>query len=463
MALESNMDLADGTTLGRYRIEGILGQGQTGTVYRAFDTAIERKVAVKCLRSGADGEGGGEQAGMEAWLDEARVIGQLNHPHVTAVYDIGSLEGLSYIVMEYVEGETLKAKLAKPGSERSSIRQIVGFIVMVARALHYVHQRGILHGDIKPANLMVTPQGFPKIMDFGVARRSLGTQPGSWSLAGESQVWGTPGYLAPEQLVADKVDVRADVFSLGVVTYEWLAGRKPFSGADIDATLKAVLEGRPVHLVDLGDFDPDLSRSIDQALARDPAQRFASADAFADALEVCQEGWLKRLPHRGPIESFDTKPTERFPRLRGHNILFSDFREAELSAVMRMSRQEGYEAGQTILREGEGGSTMYVVVQGLVSVRKRSGAGQVEIKQISRGDCFGEMAVMSQMPRSATVVALEPTEVLAISGAVLRSESPVLCMKLYRNIASLLADRLRHVDAQIVTLLQGERTEAPPV
>jgi serine/threonine-protein kinase len=451
------MILPGGTMLDRYRIEEILGQGQAGVVYRAFDTAIERTVAIKCLRMGTPGRKPESQgSGINFPFEEAKVVGRLNHPHITAVFDMGTSGSVPYIVMEYVQGETLKSRLAQSKTDRASVPQILSFIVMVARALHYVHQRGILHGDIKPANIIVTPSGTPKIMDFGVARRSLTEKPVTWSLAGEGLIGCTPAYMAPEALVGSAIDARADVFSLGVIAYEWLAGRNPFRGDSVEAILKAA-QGRPTPLCELGEFDSELSRDIDQALARDPAQRFGSADAMADALEICQERWLKQSPNRSLPASADSKHFETFPRLKGRNILFSDFSEEDLASVMQMSRRETYEAGDTILREGSGGSTMYVVVRGRVSVRKMAGAEEVEIKQISAGECFGEMAVISQMPRSATVVAMRPTEVLAISGVVLRSASHVLCMKLYRNIASLLSDRVRQRDEQVMALSQNDQ------
>lgn len=454
------MRLPSGMMLGRYRIEEELGRGQSGVVYRGFDTAIERVVAIKCLRAPAS-EVGSEGALSHLHLEEAKVIGQLNHPHITSVFDMGHADSLIYIVMEYVQGETLKARLAQTRSDPASVPQVLGFIVMVARALHYVHQRGILHGDIKPANLIVTPQGTPKVMDFGVARRSQANKPASWSLAGESEIWGTPGYLAPELLVSNEIDARADVFSLGVVAYEWLTGGKPFRGDTIEAMQKAMLQSRPPSLSQLGDFDAELSAALDQALARDPAQRFASADALADALEICQEQWCKQDSKGVPSGSVGHTPANSFPRLKGRNILFADFSDTDLANVMQVSRQETYPTGDTILQEGAGGSTMYVVVRGRVSVRKMSGPKPVEIKQVSKGECFGEMAVISQLPRSATVVALEPTEVVAISGAVLRSANQVLCMKLYRNIASLLADRVRQKDGQVVASLDGVPEEKP--
>jgi serine/threonine protein kinase len=182
------MILERGTMVGRYRIEGELGQGQAGVVYRAFDTAIERIVAIKCLRTEAprvEQERASSQTGVH--FEEAKVIGQLNHPHITAVFDMGTSASVSYIVMEYVQGETLKARIAQPRTDPASVPQILSLIVMVARALHYVHQRGILHGDIKPANLMVTPQGTPKIMDFGVARRRRANERTRRLVAGRSE------------------------------------------------------------------------------------------------------------------------------------------------------------------------------------------------------------------------------------------------------------------------------------
>jgi CRP-like cAMP-binding protein len=264
-------------------------------------------------------------------------------------------------------------------------------------------------------------------------------------------------------LVEDEIDARADVFSLGVVAYEWLAGHRPYSGETVDLTLKAVLESRPIPLRDIGPFDPELSDAIDRALSRQPAQRFGSADAFADALEVCQEHWLKQNPTHGTSRLTANAPTEKLPRLPTRNLLFADFSESDLAEVMATARQESYPAGETILQQGAGGSTLYVTVHGRVSVRIRSGSCDVEIKQIGPGEFFGEMAVVSQMPRSATVLALEPTELIAISGAVLRLGNPELCRKLYRNIAALLADRVRDADEQVARLLEVEPPAAPNI
>jgi serine/threonine-protein kinase len=442
--------------LGRYRVDGILGQGQAGIVYCGFDTVLERTVAIKCFRLiGPDGRAEavagaeGELSPISLLFKEARLIGQLNHPHVAAIYDMGWLDGVPYFVLEYIEGETLKARLAS--RDRFSLEQMLNFMAMLARALHYVHQRGILHGDVKPANILITPQGTPKIMDFGVARHSPPGKPATWSLVGEGTVAGTPSYLAPEQLDANEIDARADVFSLGVIAYEWLAGRRPFSGSSVEETLMAVLAGRPTPLAEIGGVDQDLSQIIHRAIARDPALRFSSADAFADALEVYQKRRPQILPVVRLVSSMDSEQAKRFLRLARRNLYFADFSDEELFCVLELSREEAYQTGEVIIHEGTGGSSMYLVVEGLVSVRKLTGGELVELRQIASGDGFGEMAVVSQMPRSATVVALQPTEVTAISGAILRLSSPGLAMKLYRNIAALLSERIRDVDQRLAT------------
>jgi serine/threonine protein kinase len=448
------MNLAQGTMLGRYRVEGELGRGQGGVVYRAFDTAIERTVAIKCLLAPPPKVGpSGTEMPRDVEFKEAKVVGQLNHPHVTAIFDMGEADGSSFIVMEYVEGETLKERMKQTRSDPASVPQVLSFLTMVARALEYVHQHGILHGDIKPANLIVTPHGTPKIMDFGIARQSHNRKAGSWSVATADEVWGTVAYLAPEQFTSQEIDARADVFALGVISFEWLAGRKPFEGDSVEATRDALLSGPAPSLSAMGDFHPDICAAIEQALERDPAKRFDSADALADALEVCQERWLTEAPKEN--RSGATGELGDFPRLKGRN-LFAGFSDADLARVMEMSRRESFEEGETIVKEGAGGSTMYLIVRGRASVRKKHGSKEVEIKRVSTGECFGEMAVISQMPRSATVVALQPTEVVAISGALLRSANHVLSMKLYRNIANLIADRERRRDEQVVEWMSNE-------
>ncbi len=445
-----------GAMLGRYRVDGLLGQGRTGIVYRAFDTTIERTVAIKCLRrEGSEAGTDGRALRIKTLFEEAKVIGQLNHEHITAIYDMGETSEGPYLVMEFVEGETLRATLSREKAPCAA--RILKFIVMVARALHYVHQRRILHGDIKPSNILVTRQGLPKVTDFGVALRSSPGQPAKWSLAQQETVWGTPGYVAPEQLTADELDSRADIFALGVITYEWLAGRRPFSGATPAETLRAVVEEQPVPLSEVGPFDTELSTIVRRAIARSPTARFESADAFADALEVYLDKACDSYGNSLAVPSDNLEQLRRYFQPARSSRYFADFSEMDLARILGLSRHEKYRSGEVIIEEGSGGSAMYLLLEGSVSIRKRTDGDNVELRQCRVGDCFGEMAVISQMPRSASIVALEPTEVIAISGAVLRQASPALSLKLYRNIAALLSERVRDSDQRVAYSLKAAR------
>ncbi|HSR36675.1 MAG TPA: serine/threonine-protein kinase, partial [Desulfurivibrionaceae bacterium] len=244
--------------IGRYRIIRLLGQGAMGTVFLAKDAMIQRQVAVKTLRLDRLHTKEQRRRAADCFLQEARIVGNLNHSHITAIYDMGVQEGVPYLVMEYVDGENLK-EIIRSG-QAFSLKEKLTLIAMVARALHYAHQRGVLHRDIKPANIMILHKNrSPKITDFGIARvmdpRSLGI---AGPQAEEELVPGTPLYMSPEQVEGGQLDPRSDLFSLGVLTYEWLAGRKPFTGETINGQLDAILTTTPPSLGSLAPVDVEL-------------------------------------------------------------------------------------------------------------------------------------------------------------------------------------------------------------
>ena len=264
---------------GRYRIEGALGRGGMAEVRAGTDLRLQRPVAVKFLLP--------EMAAREdirrRFEAEARAAASLSDPHAVAVYDTGEHEGLPYIVMERLPGETLADRIAAGPQDPAWVRQVAGEVLA---ALGAAHAAGLVHRDVKPGNILITADNHAKIADFGIAK-SLEASNGSRDLTGTGQLLGTPAYLPPERLDGGPATAQSDLYSLGVVLYEALAGQCPFPGETPVATAMAIVAGDypPLDEVRPG-LDPALVTTVHRAMATNPAQRFVSAAAMAAALAV---------------------------------------------------------------------------------------------------------------------------------------------------------------------------------
>lgn len=270
---------APAQTLGRYRLLGELGRGAMGVVYRAEDPMLSRTVAIKTINMVADAE---ERAEYEKrFYQEAKAAGGLSHPNVVTIYDIGHAGDVVYMAMEYVEGTELR-ELLQGG--RLDAAAAVDIAAQVAEGLAYAHVRGIVHRDVKPANIMVSRDGPAKIMDFGIARMrasDVKTQTG--------MLLGSPKYMAPEQLLGGPVDPRCDIFSLGVVLYEALTGAPPFAGADLSQIMYQIVHAVPPPPSAVNSrVPPMLDLIVAKALAKDPAARYQDARALAADLRACR-------------------------------------------------------------------------------------------------------------------------------------------------------------------------------
>jgi serine/threonine-protein kinase len=266
-----------GTLLcGRYRLDAVVGAGGMSTVYRAFDTVLERQVAIKLMHR--DVAADADQ--LERFRREARAVAQLNHPHVVGVIDAGEdEEGMPFIVFEYVEGETLKDRIRRAG--RLPIPEALAYAIEVARALGVAHDRGIVHRDVKPQNVMVDEEGSAKVTDFGIARTIEDD-----GLTAAGRVLGTTDYVAPEQALGDHVTGQSDLYSLGVVLFEMLTGDVPFHGDNqVAVAMKHVREELP----DLQHLRPEASAALaallDRATAKSTADRHPDAAAMIADLE----------------------------------------------------------------------------------------------------------------------------------------------------------------------------------
>jgi serine/threonine protein kinase len=264
------------TQVGRYRLERELGRGAMGVVYQAFDPLVERHVAIKTMR--LDGVGNGEL--LELLKREAKSVGKFEHPNIVTLYDAGEADGLFYMVMQLVQGETLRDRI---GRQRwYKIPQIVDIFRQILTGLHYAHERGVVHRDIKPANIMVSSDGLIKLADFGIAK-AFG--PGASS---SGLVVGTPSYMSPEQILSRPVDARSDIFSVGCTLYELLTGEKAYSGDTATAVMYKIVHQSVVRPSALRPgLDGRLEEIVLKALANDPDDRFQTCSEMAKAIENC--------------------------------------------------------------------------------------------------------------------------------------------------------------------------------
>jgi TolB-like protein/Tfp pilus assembly protein PilF/predicted Ser/Thr protein kinase len=282
-----------GTTLAQYHIEALLGSGGMGIVYRAFDTRLQRTVAIKLLQSVAR-----DDSGRARLLKEARSASSLNHPNICTIYEVGELEGQAYIVMECVEGKTL-SRLIPPG-EGLPLEQALGYATQIADGLAHAHDRGVVHRDLKSANVVIASDGRVKILDFGVARRADegrcldDTQ--TMTASAEGAMAGTPLYMAPEVLRGEAADVRSDIWAFGVTLYEMAAGERPFDARSASELASAILRDPPAPLPP--HVPPGLRAVITRCLAKDPERRYRRTSELKAALDATASGGTTPVPSR---------------------------------------------------------------------------------------------------------------------------------------------------------------------
>ncbi|HEY9430546.1 MAG TPA: protein kinase [Blastocatellia bacterium] len=292
-----------GSQIGAYRLLEPLGRGGMGEVHLALDTRLGRKVAVKLLLA----EFTTDAERLRRFEQEARAASALNHPNIITVYEIGEIEGRRFIVTEYVEGETLRRLMAGAPQRRIRLSEALEIAAQVAAALQAAHESGITHRDIKPENVMLRADGLIKVLDFGLAKLSS-ARAGSQSAEAESlntrsgTVMGTASYMSPEQARGEKVDHRTDIFSLGVMLYEMLAGRRPFEGETASDVMAVILTSEPVSLTEAApDVPVTLWRIVQRCLEKRPGQRFQSAGDLGFALVA-----VSTLSDPRPVSRLDT-------------------------------------------------------------------------------------------------------------------------------------------------------------
>src|SRR5229473_4016337 len=297
------MPLAPGTKIGPYEIATPLGAGGMGEVYRARDTRLERTVAVKILPA----QFSSDPVRKQRFEREAKTISSLNHPHICVLYDVGHQDGMDYLVMECLEGETLAKRLEKGPL---SLEQVLKFGAQIADALDKAHRSSVVHRDLKPGNIMLTPTG-AKLLDFGLAKpaaplTSVATLTAavtqSSPMTEQGAIVGTFQYMSPEQIEGKELDGRSDIFSLGAVLYEMVTGKRAFQGKSQLSVASAILEKEPAPISSLKPLTPStLERIIKKCLEKLPDDRWQSASDLASQLKWIAEAGLPTSSAAGAI------------------------------------------------------------------------------------------------------------------------------------------------------------------
>ena len=428
----SDHTLSDGTTttsVGRYQILGTLGRGNMGEVLLARDPMIGRLVALKTRRFDLVYEEKDLKFVIDKFFEEARIAGNLIHPHIVTVYDVGQDGNYCFIAMELLEGESLASfnkseKLLPPA-------KVADLIKRVCLALDFAHSHNVIHRDIKPANLMFTRDRRIKITDFGIAMVS------SAGRTGELQVMGTPSYMSPEQTKGVNLTNQTDFFSLGVVFFELLTGRRPFQGRTLYELMDNIrYTAAPSILTLNSNLTPGLDHVFQRALEKEPELRYRTGKEFAQAIDDALKG--KNVPVR------DMKASRKVDLLRPIQF-FRPFSRREIEQIIRFGTFIRYDRSQVIVREGDVDTTFFILLSGLVRVIKNNR----KITDLPKGACFGEMGALTNTPRTAHVVARVPCIVLKLDLKVLQRESPDLKLKFYHIFVETLITRLEQTTRRL--------------
>ncbi|MHC4567682.1 MAG: protein kinase domain-containing protein [Planctomycetota bacterium] len=286
-----------GGRIGPFRIERELGRGGAGVVYLAHDTKLDRSVAIKSVPA----ELADDPAAQSRFLREAKLLASLNHPNIAAIHEeLKEAEGAVYLVLEYVPGQTLGERIAKGGL---ALKETLSIACEIADAVSYAHDKGVIHRDLKPGNIKITPEGRIKVLDLGIAKMIGAPSPAAVTITEPGQVIGTPGYMSPEQASGNPADHRTDIWSFGCILYEMLTGTCPFPGQTASEALAAILKTDPDWEALPAEAGPHVREIIHKCLQKDPAQRYQSAGALCEDLSKSMEDLTARPPKAVDIKA----------------------------------------------------------------------------------------------------------------------------------------------------------------
>lgn len=407
--------------IGKYKVRGQIGRGSQATVYLCEDPFIGREVAVK-LFSPKQGESVSTEMRRKMFFNEARTAGRLHHPNILPLLDAGEEGERWYLVMEHLGDAKAMSAYTRPES-LLPVQEVIRVMFKAARALDFAHRNGVIHRDVKPGNLLRTADGELYICDFGIALDSGAdtTDLGS--------AMGSPTYMSPEQAQGIRVTSQSDLFSLGVVMYQLLTGRRPFQGNNLNELIFQIVNGEiePPSAY-RSEIPALLDRIVMHALAKDLGKRYQSGlDMATDLSDAGAE--LERLVS-------EVAEQERYAMVSELSF-FADFTYEETWELLRSSDWVQASSGQVIVNEGEVDDCFYVFITGEAGVWQ----GGKRIATLAPGDCFGEMA-LAGLPRTASIGALAPSNLVKIRASRLEQLSAPTQLKFTMRFLRTLVERL---------------------
>jgi eukaryotic-like serine/threonine-protein kinase len=415
--------LSELKSIGRYEVQGKLGQGSMGVVFLGKDPYIHRLVGIKVSRPASDTDDEKAKRYRERFFIEAQSAGRLMHPNILAIYDAGMQDDFCYITMEYIDGPTLVPFCRK--GELLPFSRVTEIIYTACMALDYAHKRGVIHRDIKPSNIMLDKSDSVRITDFGIARIK------SEQTASEGII-GSPSYMSPEQVREEPVENKSDIFSLGCVLYELLCGEKAFSGDNEYAVMYKIVNEEPVPVREIrADVPEILERITKKALEKDPGRRYQTCADLAYDLRVALRGL------KGQGRTVKVKAEDVVDYIHGVPF-FESFERTDVKQILQASTIVKFPRGRVMVAEGEIDDSFFIILSGRAAVRK----GDRVIAVIGRGECFGEMSYLSGEARVATVSADTDCILMKISATLLDKSPESIQLIFLKNFAMTLLRRL---------------------
>ncbi|MFK7856097.1 MAG: protein kinase [Granulosicoccus sp.] len=419
------LDITVPGEIDRYTIGKRIGSGTCGVVHQALDNLLGRDVAIKLSPIGEAHISTGKVPGAQrAYQTEIVAAGRLTHPNIVTVFDAGQFEDLNYIVMEVVEGKSLK-EYGK-GKTPLPVHEALRVISECCRALDYSHQQGILHRDIKPANIMLGENGSVKLLDFGIA---VGLREGG-GLKRQGPTLGTPNYMSPEQILGRELVATSDFYSLATVLFELLTGRQLFKAKKVKDLFRTVVHqvAPRLHFI-RRDLPEGLSDVIAKALEKKPHLRFQSGREMAEALQPYIDDY--RIVEQRPVAQ------QRLIRQLQKHTFFLSFSDVEIARLLERVKVRTFSPNDVLINNNSNDRRLLIITDGLVRA-EQSGSF---VALIGEGECLGEAGFINGTPEDHRMLALTPVNALELSADVLAELPPKVHLHYYRHISNILVAR----------------------